>query len=500
MARKKRDGASRDLRCFVQVADSPSMGVEVSTGRPWVGVDQQVGHGSADALFAMTDEQYAAALVSGWAGPFEGECWSGKHDDLRLFDPRSGSWRPERWIPRRTRMLAPRVAGEIWWHLDALGEPAEGERVGTSRSLAADTAVITVGADGIDGMTFSLVGDAAYPRPAALIAGLVPGGDREQVRAILGDPVDPTADEYSLEGVRVRLGFVDGGLTEVAVERPDALPPPGGPLGTFLAALGQPEEGPAFRAAARLAGAANQRWAASSGIRRRLIAFATGVAMQVEDDRVLSVRVPLASTPDGANLLDPSSLFPGLAWPATRADLHDVLGAPVASSGGTDLHRYGRSDLLVDYGPSPEREAPIAMTAVMGGVSVAHGFHRWRSGDFTRFLDVLGRGSSNALVALVREASGVRVRMSSGVVAAVEVDPEAFPTFLDGLTWAATRKDITFGYADHSEEHDSLWYFEQGWVHAHAPAGDRITRITVRTDFPGLPDATSVSSASSREG
>ena len=49
-------GDASDARSFVQVAQRPSLGVEISTGRAWVGVDQQVGHGSADALFALTED------------------------------------------------------------------------------------------------------------------------------------------------------------------------------------------------------------------------------------------------------------------------------------------------------------------------------------------------------------------------------------------------------------------------------------------------------------
>ncbi|RAO11329.1 hypothetical protein [Micromonospora noduli] len=71
-------------------------------------------------------------------------------------------------------------------------------------------------------MTFRLVGDGAYPRPAALIAGLTVGSDREQAWAILGDPAQAASDEFVVQGVRIRLGYAADGLVEISLERPDS--------------------------------------------------------------------------------------------------------------------------------------------------------------------------------------------------------------------------------------------------------------------------------------
>ncbi|RAO57202.1 hypothetical protein LUPAC06_03390 [Micromonospora saelicesensis] len=131
-------------------------------------------------------------------------------------------WRPARWFSCRKRLIPPRFAGELWWHVDALGGPADGEEVEISRSLAAGRALIAAGPDGVSSMTFRLVGDDAYPRPAALIAGLTVGSDREQARAILGDPVQAASDEFVVEGVRTRLGYAADGLVEISLERPDS--------------------------------------------------------------------------------------------------------------------------------------------------------------------------------------------------------------------------------------------------------------------------------------
>ncbi|MCH1882529.1 hypothetical protein [Agrococcus sp. ARC_14] len=458
------------------------MGIELSTGRAWVGVDQQVGHGSADALFALTDEQYLSTLAAGWmTGSFLGECWRGEHDDLLLFHPGGARFRPEQWFPRRARMLPPKLAGELWWHVDALGEPLDGERAELSRGLAGGTARETTDADGVRSIAFRLVGDGAYPRPAALIAGLTAGSDRKQARVILGAPVDASGDVFAIEGERIRLGFVGDGLVEVSLERVRTPPPPGGPIGVFLAALGEPEQGRRFQAAAQLAGERSQRWMASSSFGRRVLVFTDGVEMQVQDDRVLSVRLGLSPGTTEPSYRHAAELVPGVPWPATRADLHRALGAPVDSSGGTDLHRFGHRDLLIGYGVGPQGEAPTQITAVLSGVSISHGIHRWRSGDFTLFLDILGRASSNPLVAHVRGLRGVRLRMRGDVVAAVELDAsgERFVGFIDGLPADPRRKDIPFGAPAEYGKHDDLWAFEQGWVHVRADARGRIACIVV---------------------
>lgn len=484
-------GRKPDKRSFVQVTQRLSMGIEVSRGQAWVGVDQQVGHGSADALFALTDEQYAAALVDETVPPdgFLGECWSGKREDLRLFSPGGGAWTPEHWFPSRTRMLPPRFAGEIWWHVDALGEPVDSERATVSQDLAARTGLVATDADGVRGMTFRLVGDGAYPRPAALIAGLTAGSDRERVRAVLGEPVEAGSETYAVEGDRVRLGYVDGGLVEIALERPATKPLPDGPIRPFLAVLGEPEEGAAYREVARLAGDARRRWAASPGIPRRLIAFAGGVDVQVDQERVLSTRLRLRSATHEPAYQHADTLFPGAPWPPSREVVHEALGAPDATNGGTDLHRYGARDLVVEYAG----DTPSVMTAVLRGVSVAHGFLRWRSGEFVLFLDVLGREGSDPLVDYVRGLAGVRVSLRGGVVDAVAFgsgrhQAERLEAFIDGMPPEATREDIRLGAPDYVGDHDDLRDLTRGWIHVHSSDGTRITAITVSRERPARLD------------
>lgn len=484
MSRKKRDRVRRpDTRRFVQTGKSPSVGVEVTTAQAWTGIDQQVGHGSADALFALTDEQYSSMLRDGGLADqaFVADCWRGAREDLRLFSPAGGAWSPEHWYPSRTRMLPSAIRGEIWRHIDALGEPAASETVELSRSLAAGSVPILDRDDGAVGMTFGLIGDGAYPRPAALIAGLDARIDRERAVAVLGAPVTASADEFAIEGNRVILTFSEQGLSEITLERPASRPPPGGTLGTYLAALGEPEEGAAFRAAAQHAGGRNRRWGVTPGFSRRLLVFDGGVEMQVEDATVLSIRIPLSR--DFAHL---ENLIPELAWPASRSDVHRALGAPVTSHGGTDLHRYGHRDLLVNYGLSSAGETATEMTAVTTGVSVNHEMRRWRSGQFTRFVDVLGHEQTHPLVAYVRGLRGVRIRMSRGVVSEVEIDDRSgdFGGLIDGLPNGLTRESKPFGTFSYHGDHDDVWDFGQGVIHAHAPDGDKITRFTFRTDFP----------------
>lgn len=489
MKRKDR-GRSADAQRFVQIAQRPSLGVEVSTGRPWIGVDQQVGHGSADALFALTDEQYVAALETGTIdGPFLAECWRGERNDLLLFHPSGGAWTPQRWLPARKRPIRPRFEGELWRHIDAIGEPADGEKTEVSRLLAAHTAMIETGPDGVQSMTFRLVGEGAYPRPGALIAGLNAGSDREQVRAILGAPVVPRGDVHGVEGFWVRLSYAEEALTEISLERQNSLRPPGGPIESMLDVLGTPEEGAAFQVVTRLGDGSNRRWAASSGSARRLIVFDHGVEMQVEDDRVLSVRLTVGPQSDEAVYRRVDDLIPGVTSPLTRDHLRRVLGTPVDSSGSTDLYRYGRRHLLVDYEATTEGEAASTITAVLAGVSLSHRFYRWRSGDFTRFLDILGRPAENDLVARVGELPGVRLIMNRGVVAAVDIGTngyhaERFAAFVDGMPAQPSRKDIPFGVPAYTGDHDDVWDVSQGWVHAHVPDGTQVASIRVTKELP----------------
>lgn len=483
---------------FVQVNQRPSLGVELDSGRAWIGVDQQVGHGSGDALFALTDEQYATALAGEVLGDdFVMECWRGEHDDLLLHYPGGRTFRPERWSFARTRRLPDPCRGEVWWHLDALSEPSDSTSVETSRRLAAGTAVVEADDDGVRTLTFALVGDGAYPRPDALIGGLSAGSTREQARTILGAPVDAATDTFQIEGYPVRLGFDDDGLVEVALERNAPVPPPGGQLGVLLAAVGEPEAGPAFQAAAALAGNAHRRWAGSSGFPRRLLTFDGGVEMQVQDDLVLSVRVILSPEAGDSSYRHVDDLVPGATPPFTRDSLREALGQPLATSGRTDLCRYGHLDLVVEHGVVGKHgvlsehsgEVPTSITAVLGAVTVSHGINRWRSGEFTTFLDVLGRPSSNALVAQVSALPGVRVRLSKGDVASVEIGTskhaaERFEAFVDGMPGVPMIADIAFSRPETFGDRDYVWEFEQGWIHARTSVGTRVTSITVAEGAP----------------
>ena len=495
MTRKKRDRP--DPKHFVQVNQRPSLGIELHSGRPWVGVDQQVGHGSADALFELTDEHYASEMAGEPVeGSFVMECWRGEHNDKLLYYPGGRTWRPERWSASRTRRLPDPCRGEIWWHVDALGESADSESAEISRQLAADTAEVVTDPEGVLRMTFALVGDRAYPRPAALIGGLTVGSTRDQARAILGAPVRPETDTFQIEGHPVHLTFIDDGLVEVVLERTAPVPPPAGQIGVFLAAVGEPEASPAFQAAAALAGTTHRRWAASSGVGRRLLTFDGGVEMQVQDDRVISVQVSLSPEVGDSSYRSAADLLPGADEPLTRESLRAALGGPVASSGRTDLYRFGRRDLVVEHGvvgkhgvlSAGSGEVPTSMTAVLRGVTPSDRFYRWRSGEFTMFLDVLGRPSSNALVARVSGLPGVRVRLSKGLVASVEIgtsghQSERFGAFVDGMPGAPVIGDIAFSRPGTFGDRGYVWDFDRGWIHALTSDGTAVKSITV-TDGP----------------
>ncbi len=486
MANQPESRERRDPRCFVQVRQRPSVGVETSTRRAWLGLEVEVGHGYGDALFSLTEEQYAALLrPEATSEPLEREFRRGEHDAQQLFDPRRGSVWPEQWHPSRTRMLRPRFPGELWWHVDALGAAVESDLGEISRALAAGTGRVSTDADGhVDSLAFPLVGDGAYPRPAALIGGLDAGSDRERVRAVLGEPVDASDDVFAIEGMRMRVTFVDDRLVSVALERAESRQVPGGALGVLLAALGEPEEGPRFRAAARLSGASRQRWMMSSGADRRLLVFDDGVEMQVQDDRVLSVRIGLGTGTAEPTYRRAAELLPGLEWPTTRAALREALGDPADARDGTDLRHYGDRELLVSYGGGPSGEAPTEITAVLRGITVSHGFNRWRSGEVTTYMDALGREASNPLVAHVRGLPGVQVRMRGGVVASIDLSGEGLVGFLDGIERDPRRNELRFGGPAEYGARDDLWPFSQGWVHARSTWLGKVKRIVVSAAKP----------------
>lgn len=489
MAGKRKKKASPDTRKFVQVHSNPSMGIETSTGQAWAGVDQQVGHGSADALFGLTTDQYVDFMTTGGYGsPYMGECWRGEHPDELLFHPAGGSWKPEQWVPHRTRMIEPPFPGELWWHVDALGEPLDSRKVAIARELAADTAVIAHDADGVANVVIPLTGEGAYPRPSALVVGLTAGSTREQVHGIIGNPTDAD-DEFRVEGSVVRCTFVDDGLTGITLERNGSLPLPRGEIQEFLTVLGEPEEGAAHQRVARLAGGTNRRWAAHSGAQRNQLVFEGGVEMQVAEDRVLGTRILLPAPATVSTYGHASDLLADLKLPAPRVEVRAVLGMPHVPSSRADLYQYGWRTLIVEYQTIGEHEVASTITTVLTGTTVSEKYYHWRSGDFTRFLAILGRKLDNPLVQYVRDLPGVRVGMQRGVVALVEIgtagyQSERFATFIDGMPAQATRKELPFGAPTYIGDADAVWEFESGVIHVRGTDDSLVTRITVCTEIP----------------
>ena len=460
-----------------------SLGVEVCSGRPWIGVDQQVGHGSADALFALTAEQYRAALLDdGSLYDFRLACWSGEREDRRLFSPAGGAWKPERWTESRKRMLPPEIVGEIWHHVDALDAEEESEQRKISAALAGQTTVVETSDDGIRRLTFRLTGDGAYPRPDGLIAGIGPGSTREDVSRVLGEP-SRGADAFALENDVLELGYAGDGLSHLTLVRPLPLPLPAGALGAVLGAVGEPEEGRAFRGVLRQVGATTlRRWSASSGRGRRLIALDSGVELQTENATVLSVQVPLGLT------RVTEALFPGIRVPPTREEVAAMLGPASDASARVELRAYSERELVVFYNGDTAAE----LIAVRRGVSVARQPRRWRSGEFTRFLDALGLPESHPLVGAVRALDGVRLDTHRDVVTAVTIGKDGYHTerfahFIDGGSAEPALSDRLFGAPAYRGERDALYDFDGPWIHVHADDGSRVSWITVRQDLPRIP-------------
>ena len=449
-------------------------------GEVQLGVDRHVGHGSADALFSLTAEQYEAALIGdGSLYDFRLECWKGAREDRLMFEPAGGAWMPEQWTPARARMLPQKFVGEIWHHVDALDAEEGSEQRKTSAALANGTASVATGEDGVRRMSFRLTGKGAYPRPGSVIAGLRAGSTREDVRRVLGEPTRGI-DTYPIEGDLLELGYDGEGLALITILHPAPRPLPDGAIRTLLSAVGEPEEGRAFREVLRRAAAENRRrWIASSGRGRRLIELDSGVEIQTEDATVVSVHVAL-----GVNRLT-EALFPGIRVPPTRADVESQLGPASDATAGTELRTYGDRELVISYDGA--HDVASDLTAVARGTAANQGMHRWRSGEFTQFLDVLGLADSHPLVAAVRELDGVRIDTRRGRVTAVTIgrnghQAERFAAFVDGGSAEPTLADHPFGGPRYQNVSDPVTDFEGAYVQLHATGGSRISWITVRQD------------------
>lgn len=462
---------------------SLNLGVEVVSGRPWVGVDQHVGHGSADALFALTTEQYEAELTAGWSlDGFRRECWSGERPERLMYFPRGATWLPESWTRARVRTLPPRFAGEIWHHVDALGSEDGSELRKISEALSGGVSTVQTAADGVRRITFPLTGDDAYPRPGALIAGLSAASTREDVARVLGHQ-SAGGTAYPLEGDLLELGYDDESLAQIVLIRPLPRPRPGGVAGILLAAVGEPEEGAAFRAVLQHAGSAGgRRWMSSSGRGRRAIDLDSGVEIQTENATVTGVRVPVSA----GRMMD--ALFPGTPGSPTRADIEALLGPASDAAGGSELRTYDDRELLVSYG---DDGTVSELIAVARGAALVRSFRRWRSGDCTRFLDALGLDESHPLVAEIRAPDGVRVETHRGRVTAISIGKEGYQTerftsFIDGGAPELALSDRLFGSPEHLGERDALYDFAGAWIHTHADDGARVSWITVCSDLPRI--------------
>lgn len=476
---------------YVQIAGGDprvrtSIGIEVCSGQAWLGVDQQIGHRSGDALFALTVNEYEAALANEESiHAFRLDCWSGNREDRLMFYPGGDAWTPELWTPDRHRMLEPKFVGELWHHVDALDSEEGSEQWAISAALSAGKATVENEATGgVRRMTFRLDGDGAYPRPGGLIAGLGAGSTRDQVRDVLGQP-SRGVDTYPLEGDLLELCFEDGGLSLVAVIRPAPRPIPDGAIRGVLAAVGTPEEGHAFRELLQRADAGKRRrWMPSTGVRRRLITFDSGMEIQTEHATVLSVRVPLGV----ARFTE--ALFPGVRIPPTRADVERMLGPASDSTAGAELRTYGDRELVVLY--DNDGGTASELTALPRGTTVWHSIHRWRSGEFSQFVDVLGMDESHPLVTAVRERDGVRIDTRHGAVSAVTIgmdgyQRERFAAFVDGVPAEPVISHRMFGAMGRPSEQDALYPCDGGWIHAHADDGSCVSWIRVGQDRPRIP-------------
>ena len=470
--------AAKPAPFFVQVSTDPSLGVETTSGRAWVGVPRESGPGEAEFLYLLTEAQYVAALADPRSiDEFARECWRNEHEDLCLYTPPSPLARPTRFASARKRPLPPPWTGEIWHHADALHGPVgDGTEAIVSRALSGEP-MIRHHRDGTSSATFRLTGEGAYPRSGALVGGLGPGATRDDAHRILGPPLDG-GETYAIEGDRLRLEFIAGGLSELVVERPRRPAPPTPALQRLIDTLLTPDGGDAYKQFTAATGRLTRRRIASAS---RRLSFETGVEMHTRDAQVVAIRAPLQVTRFVADL------FPHAQLPPSREAIEGVLGPPAYRAAGCDLYLYGDGDseLIVADADTPTAE----LWAVPRGMVPATDSWRGPSGEFTLFLDVVGLPVSHPLAQQVQLLPGVQVTPRRGAVAAVRVSldgdgKDRRAAFLDVAPPGNSRAEIGLRHPRFSGERDDVYAFEDKWIHVHAPDGSRVTRITVQADYP----------------
>lgn len=468
-----------DQRRFVQVRSSPSVGIELTSATPWVGIDQQVGHFSADALFALTDQQYREFL-HGWEhSGFAAECWRGEHPDLLLFHPGGAHPRPDDFRGHGQRMLSRAFEGELWWHLDALRST---EALDISRLLAGSGASHVEVESGAESIRFELGTDSPYPRPYALIDGVETGSTRAQVCAIVGDPITPGSDTHSVHDEFVDFEYVDGHLSVITVRRRPAATRPSGPVRRLLALLGTPEQGDHYRAWA--GSVAPKYWGGVGGWSRpRLITLGDALELQVEKGEVMGVRVRCTRTPDSTPAVR-AALAP--SWPPTRDHIHEMLGKPSGHDRTSEIWRFEDCQVVVDY-----EDDGVARTATDLHVMQVGGYRRYRDdrayyqGEQALFLDTLGLEGGHPVVTHLRTVDGVGVRLSRGRVSEIAVGPERFSVFGSEMPANPTRWDVPLPWPGWSGARDDLREVtDRGWIHVHCRDGEHVSAITFSAEEP----------------
>ncbi|MBP1325015.1 hypothetical protein JOF28_000247 [Leucobacter exalbidus] len=337
-------------------------------------------------------------------------------------------------------------------------------------------------------LTFLLTGENSYPRPEGLIAGLTQGSTRDLAHLILGEPVDATRDEFAADGIRVFLEFEAGGLSQISIEPTLQWTLPPGRLGRLLETLGTPEFSDAFVEVIEQTGGARRRHEILSGGIGRLIVWDAGLKVQVQDGNIAIAQVEISTGEADEPNEYARTLVPGMTWPATREQLHSAWGPPSATAGHADLYRYGRRELAVHFSSGQANATLVKLTAVMSGQNATMAMPSRSSGNYTIYLDLLGRPQTDATVVYARTQLGAHVQLSGTgrIVTAVEVDGSrvGFARFMDGWSNVARRSDVAFGAPDYYGAHDDVWWRAPGWIHVHSNNGRNIDRITVSQERP----------------
>jgi hypothetical protein len=232
--------------------------------------------------------------------------------------------------------------------------------------------------DLLEDVTVRTVADeehGAYPTPDTLIEGLSGTATRTQTRAFFGDPEwsSASADRFKVDGGFVWVGYAEDRIAEISVmrtapagvlEAPEAaptaeptldrttVPPPGGEITTYLAALGLRPDDPALTPVLDLPGPTtdhSEHRQADGNIEFHLAARTSGTEFMFSHERLVAVLIGTQPRPAWDAYPRPDQLIEGLSGTATREEVRARFGRPVWEKESSDRFEVGGNYLQFEY-------------------------------------------------------------------------------------------------------------------------------------------------------